>query len=181
MIRRLGMVSLLLVLASNLYGGEILVEGHAEDQFGESHDLQVLAKGFLVVDFAAVWCEPCYKVLPKLEALARQHPETRFVVVSVDASPADRDRLLEELGLTLPVLWHAGHRIVEEFAPKGFPATYVVSGGRVTTVALTLRIGKRWLRCWMPASQNPKSPVLVDEPVWLSPWLQGDGLQENYL
>lgn len=112
-------------------GGEITIQGQASDQHGKMYDLGDLSRGPLVVDFAASWCEPCYKALPKLEALAVEHPEVRFVVVSVDEKQAGRDRLVRDLDLTLPVLWDAGQKIVEEFSPEGFPATYVVDQGKV--------------------------------------------------
>lgn len=126
------LLSISLLLSTAVFGSEISLQGrHAGDQHGEIHDLEELARGLLVVDFAASWCEPCYEALPKLEALARTHPEVRFVVVSVDETRAGRDRLVRDLGLELPVLWDEGQRIVEGFSPEGFPATYVLDHGRV--------------------------------------------------
>lgn len=110
---------------------EVSISGQGRDQHGQVHRLADLAAGSLVIDFAATWCEPCYKALPKLEALAAEHPEIRFVVVSVDQTAAGRDRLVSEIGLELPVLWDEGQKIVEDFAPGGFPATYVVDHGRL--------------------------------------------------
>lgn len=113
------------------FGGGALLQGQAGDQYGEVHNLADLGQGRVVVDFAASWCEPCYEALPKLAALAQVHPEVRFVVVSVDETRAGRDRLVKDLGLELPVLWDEGQRIVEGFAPAGFPATYVLEEGKV--------------------------------------------------
>jgi thiol-disulfide isomerase/thioredoxin len=108
-----------------------LLEGHAGDQYGEVHDLASLAEGFLVVDFAASWCEPCYEALPRIEALAQEHPKVRFIIVSVDETEAGRALLVDDLGLELPVLWDEGQQIVEAFSPVGFPATFVLEQGRV--------------------------------------------------
>ncbi len=96
----------------------------AVDQSGNRHELA--GSGYTVLDFAAAWCEPCYQALPRLEALARKHPRIRFLVVSVDEEVEGRDRLVEDLGLRLPVIWDDGHALVERFRPRGFPATYVL-------------------------------------------------------
>ncbi len=95
------------------------------DQFGLHHELTT-EHAYTVVDFAAAWCKPCYQALPELQALANEHPAIRFLVVSVDDEPEGRDRLVADLALRLPVIWDEEHRLVERFAPQGFPATYVL-------------------------------------------------------
>ena len=107
------------------------MQGAGTDQQGQRLDLSDLSQELLVVDFAASWCEPCYEALPRLQTLAKGYPQVRFVVVSVDDTLSGRDRLVEDLELELPVIWDEDHRIVEDFSPKGFPATYVVSAGEV--------------------------------------------------
>ena len=97
------------------------------DQFGERHDLA--GESYTVVDFAASWCDPCYRALPELQALAADTPKVRFLVVSIDDEVTGRDRLIEDLGLRLPVIWDAGHELIERFHPEGFPATYVLAPG----------------------------------------------------
>jgi len=116
-----GLVSLMYVASGSSSGEELL------DQFGQSHELNQ-SDSYTVVDFAAAWCRPCYQALPELEALAEAHPRIRFLVVSVDDSEVGRDRLVEALGLRLPVIWDRAHSLVEGFDPKGFPATYVLDG-----------------------------------------------------
>lgn len=136
---RQAILSIVLSLALSIEGlafpsdaAEPVLDVRVEDQRGVEHDLGAMVRsGPVVVDFAASWCAPCYRVLPMLEALAREHPEVSFVVISVDDTEAGRDRLVRELGLDLPVIWDAGHRIVEGFSPREFPATYVLEGGEV--------------------------------------------------
>ena len=131
--KRLNNRRLILVLSAILVAGASLPLGAEKllDQFGNSHEL-TRAESHTVVDFAAAWCEPCYRALPELETLAGLHPEIHFLVVSVDESQAGRDRLIEALDLRLPVIWDGDHSLVEGFRPKGFPATYVLdSVGKV--------------------------------------------------
>ena len=81
---------------------------------------------YTVLDFAASWCTPCYRALPRLQALARELPDLRVVVVSVDETERGRDRLVRELDLELEVVWDGDHALISKLAPEAFPATYVL-------------------------------------------------------
>lgn len=118
--------SLLTLAVLGLLASPDVAEAESLDQFGRHHDLTTSPAAYTVLDFAAAWCRPCYQALPELQTLAGEHPAGRFLVISVDDEPRGRDRLIDELALHLPVIWDDGHHIVERFAPRGFPATYVL-------------------------------------------------------
>lgn len=104
----------------------------AVDQNGHAHSLQPPFEGPVLVDFAATWCAPCRISLPRVEILAREHPELRVLVVSVDSTPEARDRLVRDLGLTLPVLWDEDHRIAAALKPPAMPSTLLLGpDGRI--------------------------------------------------
>lgn len=96
------------------------------DQTGRTYDLSRPPNRITVVDFAAAWCQPCWKSLPHLQALATRMPEVDVLVVSVDEKVQGRDQLVERIGLTLPVIWDADHAIAEQFQPQAMPATFVL-------------------------------------------------------
>jgi len=98
----------------------------AIDQAGRAHAWRGEVGTLTVLDFAATWCAPCRRSLPRLQELQDSHPELRVLVVSVDDTPAQRDRLVEDLSLHLPVVWDEGHRIAEHYRPGGMPATVVL-------------------------------------------------------
>jgi len=98
------------------------------DQYGKAHDPDRLGERLVVLDFAASWCQPCWKALPRLEALAADRPELAVLVVSQDETRKGRDRLVRKLGLTVPVLWDEGHRWAARFEPEGMPTTMILDG-----------------------------------------------------
>lgn len=118
-----GPILALLFIVSVVIGGPAFAE---VDQYGTDHDWRSSPGRYTVLDFAASWCAPCRKTLPKLEAFAKDHPELRILVVSVDDEVLGRDRLVESLSLTLPVVWDENYAIAERFKPPSLPATVVL-------------------------------------------------------
>jgi cytochrome c biogenesis protein CcmG/thiol:disulfide interchange protein DsbE len=109
----------------------------ALDQHGRSHAWKGPSGELTLLDFAASWCAPCAKTLPRLEAFAREHPDLRVVTVSVDERRQGRDDLVASLHLGLPMLWDEGHRIAEHYQPRAMPAAFLISpSGEVLHTAL---------------------------------------------
>lgn len=97
------------------------------DQDGQAHAWNGTSSQFRVIDFAAAWCRPCWEALPRLQRFSETHPDVEVIVVSVDDRVEGRDKLVNALGLTIPVLWDQEHRIAEHYQPTGMPATYVLN------------------------------------------------------
>jgi hypothetical protein len=70
----------------------------------------------------------------------------RVLVVSVDERRQGRDRLVESLRLTVPVVWDETHRIAEHYRPRAMPATFVLSAEGVVVGAVTGSRAKDWER-----------------------------------
>lgn len=96
------------------------------DQYGNEPAWSGATGSYMVIDFAASWCQPCWKSLPHLENLAKSHPSLHVLVVSVDDRMKGRDLLVERLHLTLPVVWDQDARIASHYHPAGMPATFVI-------------------------------------------------------
>jgi thiol-disulfide isomerase/thioredoxin len=80
-----------------------------------------------LLEFAASWCVPCRKTLPRLESFARAHPDLRVLTVSVDEQRAGRDQLVASLHLSLPMLWDEHHQIAEHYQPPAMPSAFLVA------------------------------------------------------
>lgn len=109
-----------LMLASNLVAEPL-------DQHGKKQSWKGVSGQLTVIDFAASWCLPCVKSLPRLDRLAADNPNVTFIVVSVDKKEAGRDFLVDELKLRLPVLWDGDYEISSFYEPEGMPTTVVLN------------------------------------------------------
>jgi thiol-disulfide isomerase/thioredoxin len=120
-------VKRLLLCALLALAGGLAAETRPLDQYGRGHAWRGATGQLTVVDFAASWCAPCRRTLPRLEAFAREHPAVRVLVVSVDERRQGRDELVASLHLTLPVIWDEDHAIARHYQPPAMPTTYVLS------------------------------------------------------
>ena len=126
-----------LAASAPLAAGAAVEPRVALDQSGRSHIWQGPSGRLTLLEFAASWCAPCRKTLPRLEAFARQHPDLRVLVVSVDERRTGRDELVASLHLSLPMLWDEEHRIAEHYRPEAMPAAFLISpaGGILDTAS----------------------------------------------
>jgi thiol-disulfide isomerase/thioredoxin len=129
-----------LALASNVApaAGDVAGGGaEATDQHGRRHVWKGPSGQLTILEFAASWCAPCRRTLPRLEAFATRHPEVRVLSVSVDERREGRDELVKALGLRLPMLWDEGHRIAAHYQPAAMPSAFLLSPeGELLLVAL---------------------------------------------
>lgn len=127
-VRLLLLVALLLALLAAAVATRAATPpaAYALDQDGRQQAWRGGVGELTVLDFAATWCTPCRRSLPRLQEFQDSHPELRVVVISVDDTKAARDRLVADLGLHLPVVWDEAHEIAEHYRPQAMPATVVL-------------------------------------------------------
>lgn len=49
-------------------------------------------RDYILVDFCADWCQPCKKIAPKIEQLARNYDRVTFIQIDADKSPELMDK-----------------------------------------------------------------------------------------
>ena len=99
---------------------------------GPAGDTRLLAlKGNLVlVHFWATWCPPCREELPSLAKLSGQMggKPFRLLAISVDKDGnAAVQKLLGQVGITLPVLLDPSSEVAKQYGITGVPETFIVS------------------------------------------------------
>ena len=96
------------------------------DQNGESYHPEKPGAGLTILDFAASWCKPCWKALPRLQDLAENRPDLNILVISQDRKAVGRDKLVNKLRLTMPVIWDQDHIWAKKYQPEAMPTTMIV-------------------------------------------------------
>ncbi len=94
-------------------------------------------EGPAVVDVWATWCRPCVQALPKLQSLADDHPDVRFLAVAVDEQQDAVDAFFagQEAGALGLAWWSSTSSPYETLKIGGVPSVFVLDDqSRVVSV-----------------------------------------------
>ncbi|HZS36929.1 MAG TPA: TlpA disulfide reductase family protein [Polyangia bacterium] len=82
----------------------------------------------VIVDFWAQWCEPCKKELPQLDKLSKDYASRGVVIlaVNIDKERENAERLVKQLGLTLPVLLDPTGAVASTYDLPKMPTSFVI-------------------------------------------------------
>ena len=107
---------------------------------GESLDLAALrARGPVVLDFWATWCQPCTQSLPEMEGVYRRLKDRGVTVIGVSVDgPRNQARVrpfASKLGLSFPILFDGSGSLQRDYQVRAIPTTVVIdsSGAIVYT------------------------------------------------
>jgi len=96
----------------------------ANGQLGPAFTLADTRGKVVVLDFWATWCGPCLKAMPKLEAIARAHPDVVVVAINID-DPAEAWSLFAERNYAMTLV--AGDRETSDrYGVSAIPHTVVI-------------------------------------------------------
>lgn len=105
------------------------VEPLGVDQHGVKIAESTVAGQWLVINYWAVWCAPCRKEVPELNALQTQLQGQGVQVFGVNYDDLQGAELLEDsqlLGIEFPVLAHDPAERFDLTRAAGLPATYII-------------------------------------------------------
>ncbi|HSS03417.1 MAG TPA: TlpA disulfide reductase family protein [Kofleriaceae bacterium] len=86
-----------------------------------------------VLDFWATWCGPCLAAMPRLEKLARSHPEVSVLAINLDDAAAAR-AVFNERGYTMTLLLD-DEDVRDRYGVTSIPHTVIIDrAGRVRQV-----------------------------------------------
>lgn len=101
---------------------------------GRPVDSKQLHGKVVLLDFWATWCGPCLKAMPKLDVLARTHPDVVVIAINLDDAAAART-LWDERGYLIRLLADDG-QVSERYGVSTIPHSVVIDrAGVVRMVA----------------------------------------------
>jgi thiol-disulfide isomerase/thioredoxin len=93
-------------------------------QLGDRVTLASTRGKVTVLDFWATWCKPCLMSMPRLEKLARSHPDVAVLAINLD-DPAGARALFNEHGYTMKLLADDGD-VSQRYGVTSIPHTVII-------------------------------------------------------
>lgn len=90
-------------------------------------DLQPYRGQVVLVDFWASWCTPCRTSFPWLQQIAQRYAGQGLTVitVNVDEERPQAERFLQELSISLPVIYDPQGQIASHYQLQTMPTTII--------------------------------------------------------
>lgn len=119
------MQSLMLALTLVLSGG--CAQPDFYDTNGNGYRHESLRGSWLVINYWATWCAPCYTEIPELAALGENHDDIVVMGVNFDAPEGEEIAAqIKKMKITFPVLAEDPHRHYGIERPQVLPTTVIV-------------------------------------------------------
>lgn len=130
--RYLFLFAALLLLVSALGAADRAPDFTAKDLAGKNFQLKAaLEKGPVLLDFWAMWCKPCKKALPHVEAIRKTYADSglQVLTISLDSpkSQATIQPWLKSQKLGFPVLLDPNSEVRQLFGGKDIPFTVLIN------------------------------------------------------
>ena len=102
---------------------------------GKTYTLSELAGRPVLINYWATWCIPCKVELPILQKLYLEYQQKGMLIISVDAIDQDSadkvQGLVDQFGMTFPVLLDQGGQFANLYQTIFFPTTILVDASGV--------------------------------------------------
>lgn len=101
------------------------------DTAGKTYQLSELKGKWVLVNFWAPWCPPCWKELPDLDDLQKQHSDIVVIGIAMDYNSVDSVQyLLKKHKITFPIVMggksRGENKFISQIGPVPFyPTTYL--------------------------------------------------------
>src|SRR5437763_11559292 len=107
--------------------GSLAPDWTLKDVKGQPHKLSDYRGKVVVMDFWAVWCIPCHRLMPGMQKLHDDLSNRGVVVfgISTDEHGGDPAQLMKDRGYTYGLLLN-GESIAEAYQVVGLPTVYVI-------------------------------------------------------
>ena len=95
---------------------------------GQTLSLEDFRGEVVMINFWATWCGPCRQEMPLLDALYARYQRVGFNLLGVNIDDDSRRamQMIEELGVSFPVLFDARKEVSELYEVNAMPVTVIV-------------------------------------------------------
>ena len=115
-------------LASSGMEGQPAPDFALKSSTGENLRLSEYRGDVVMINFWATWCGPCRQEMPLLDALYARYQRVGFNLLGVNIDDDSRRamQMIEELGVSFPVLFDARKEVSELYEVNAMPVTVIV-------------------------------------------------------
>ena len=115
-------------LASSGMEGQPAPDFALKSSTGENLRLSEYRGDVVMINFWATWCGPCRQEMPLLDELYSRYERVGFNLLGVNIDDDSRRamQMIEELGVSFPVLFDARKEVSELYNVEAMPVTVIV-------------------------------------------------------
>jgi peroxiredoxin len=115
-------------LASSGLEGQVAPDFALKSSTGENLRLSEYRGDVVMINFWATWCGPCRQEMPLLDELYTRYERVGFSLLGVNIDDDSRRamQMIEELGVSFPVLFDARKEVSELYEVEAMPVTVLV-------------------------------------------------------
>lgn len=103
---------------------------HLDSLTGEEYHFPSPKKQVILINFWASWCPPCRAEMPAMQRVYQKYQGSNFEILAVNVTNKDRledaAAIVEENGLTFPVLLDHQGRVSEEYRVNSMPTSFFI-------------------------------------------------------
>lgn len=115
-------------LASSGLEGQVAPDFALKSSTGENLRLSEYRGDVVMINFWATWCGPCRQEMPLLDELYTRYERVGFNLLGVNIDDDSRRamQMIDELGVSFPVLFDARKEVSELYQVEAMPVTVLV-------------------------------------------------------
>jgi len=115
-------------LASSGLEGQAAPDFALKSSTGENLRLSEYRGDVVMINFWATWCGPCRQEMPLLDELYTRYERVGFSLLGVNIDDDSRRamQMIEDLGVSFPVLFDARKEVSELYEVEAMPVTVLV-------------------------------------------------------
>jgi len=115
-------------LASSTLEGQSAPDFVLKSSTGNNLRLSEYRGDVVMINFWATWCGPCRQEMPLLDDLYGRYERVGFTLLGVNIDDDSRRamKMIEELGVTFPVLFDESKDVSKLYAVEAMPVTILV-------------------------------------------------------